>query len=86
MKRGPTMKIRFDIDCTPDEARAFLGLPDVAPMQEALLRQIQDRMSASLAGKDAETLLRQWLPLGMQGFEQLQKAFWDAAGAGKPKA
>jgi hypothetical protein len=80
------MKIRLDIDCTPEEARSFLGLPDVAPMQEALLRQIQDQVSAGLAAMDAEALLRQWMPLGMQGLEQLQKAFWNAAGAGKPKA
>ena len=26
------MKITVDVDCTPEEARAFLGLPDVKPM------------------------------------------------------
>lgn len=34
------MKITIDVDCTPDEARRFLGLPDVAPMQEALMAQL----------------------------------------------
>ena len=24
------MKITIDVDCSPEEARAFLGLPDVA--------------------------------------------------------
>ncbi|WP_420846806.1 DUF6489 family protein [Microvirga tunisiensis] len=28
------MKITMDVECTPEEARAFLGLPDVKPMQE----------------------------------------------------
>jgi hypothetical protein len=79
------MKIKFDIECSPEEARAFLGLPDVKPMQEALLRQIQDQMSAGLSAMDAETLLRQWMPLGLQGLEQIQKAFWNLAGGGKPK-
>ena len=31
------MKIKIDIDCTPQEARAFFGLPHVEPMQEAVL-------------------------------------------------
>ena len=31
------MKIKIDVDCTPQEARAFLGLPDVAPMQKAMM-------------------------------------------------
>ena len=30
------MKITIDFDATPDEARRFFGLPDIAPMQEAL--------------------------------------------------
>ena len=30
------MKITVNVDCTPDEARHFFGLPDVKPMQDAL--------------------------------------------------
>lgn len=79
------MKIRIDIDCTPDEARTFLGLPDVKPMQEALLRDMQERMSASLNAMDPESLLKTWMPGGYQGVEQLQKMFWNnmAAAMGK---
>ncbi|MGE5517614.1 MAG: DUF6489 family protein [Bacteroidota bacterium] len=70
------MKFTVDVDCTPEEARAFLGLPDVKPMQDALMRQIQDRMTASLAAMEPETMLKTWLPAGVQGMEQLQKMFW----------
>ncbi len=72
------MKISFDIDCTPEEARAFLGLPDVKPMQDALLKKAQERMAATLDGTSAEALLRTWLPAGVQGVEQLQKMFWSS--------
>jgi hypothetical protein len=71
------MKITVDLDCTPEEARTFLGLPDVKPMQDALLRQAQDRLSASLQAMDPETMMRTWMPAGVQGLEQLQK-FWSA--------
>ncbi|TWB22498.1 hypothetical protein FBZ89_103120 [Nitrospirillum amazonense] len=81
------MKITVDVDCTPDEARAFLGLPDVKPMQDALMRQMQDRMSANLAAMDPDALLKTWLPVGIQGFEQMQKMMWNqmtsAMGGGK---
>ena len=33
---GCGMKITIDIDYTPQETCAFLGQPDVAPMQEAM--------------------------------------------------
>ena len=73
------MKIKLDVDCTPQEARAFLGLPDVAPMQEALMRQVQTQMATALGSMDPEQMIKTWLPAGLQGFEQIQKAFWGAA-------
>ncbi len=78
------MKISIDVDCTPEEARAFLGLPEVAPMQAAVMEKIQEQLMGNLAAMDPETLFKVWLPAGLQGFEQLQKAFWaQFAGGGK---
>jgi hypothetical protein len=74
------MKIKIDVDCTPEEARAFLGLPDVAPMQRALVEEIGQRMRAGLEAMDPEALMKAWLPLGLQGLEQAQKMFWSQMG------
>ena len=38
------MKITIDIDCTPQEVRAFFGLPHVEPMQDALVAKMQERL------------------------------------------
>ncbi len=70
------MKITVNIDCTPEEARHFLGLPDVKPMQDAMMQEIQDRMRANLQAMDPDTMLKTWLPAGIQGMEHLQKMFW----------
>jgi hypothetical protein len=69
------MKITMNVDCTPEEARAFLGLPDVKPMQEEMLKDIQKRMTASLKAMDPEAIVKNWLPLTMQGYQQLQEIF-----------
>ena len=69
------MKISLDIDCTSEELRGFFGLPDVKPMQEQLLKELEERMSASLKALDPETMLKTWLPAGLKGFEQLQEMF-----------
>jgi len=71
------MKLHIDIDCTPEEARAFLGLPDVQPMQAALMAQLQDRLEANLAATDPEVLFRTWLPAQIGNLEHLQKFFWQ---------
>ena len=70
------MKVKIDIDCTPQEARTFFGLPDVEPMQEALLAKIQERLSEHLEARDPEALLKLWFPAGLQGFGQMQEALW----------
>lgn len=80
------MKITIDIDCTPEEARNFFGLPDVRSMQEALLRDIQQRLSAGLNAMDPEAMFKTWLPATLKGFEQVQEMFLAQLGqAARPK-
>jgi hypothetical protein len=74
------MKFKVDIDCTPDEARAFFGLPDVKPLQETLLREVQERLSANIKAMDPEAMLKTWLPATLKGFEQLQEMFFSQMG------
>jgi hypothetical protein len=71
------MKIKVDIDCTPEEARTFLGLPDVQPMQKAVMAELSQRLTQAMAAMDPETMLKTWLPASIQGWEQMQKAFWN---------
>ncbi len=86
------MKINIDIDCTPEEARTLVGLPDVKPMQQALMGEIEARMKKTLAAMEPEALIRMWLPASMQGLEQLQKFLWSrftgqtAGGEGEQKS
>jgi hypothetical protein len=80
------MKFKVDIDCTPDEARAFFGLPDVKPLQEALLPEVEERLRATLKAMEPEAMLKTWLPATLRGFEQLQEMFLaQIAGLGKKK-
>ena len=72
------MKITVDIDCTPDEARTFFGLPNVQPMQDVLMKKIEERTVAGLDAMTPEALLKHWLPAGVQGLEQLQTLFWQS--------
>ena len=85
------MKITIDIDCTPQEARAFMGLPEVAPLQEVMMKELEKRLRDGLKTMDPEPLLKAWMPGGLaggfQGWEELQRQFWTqmskAATAGK---
>lgn len=65
------MKIKIEIDCTPEEARKTMGLPDLAPMQARLLEENEARLRELLKDMDPKKLAEMWLPAASQGFDQL---------------
>ena len=73
------MKITMEIDCTPEEARAFLGLPDLGGAQQAYAEEFQRRMMEALAAMDPQALANDWLPEGTPGWEQWMK-LWQPGG------
>jgi hypothetical protein len=75
------MKIHIDMEMTPEEARKLMGLPDLTRMQEQVMAEMQKRMKAALDAADPQALLKSWMPLGGQGFEQFQQFLWDSAKA-----
>ena len=72
------MKFNVEVDCTPEEARRFLGLPDVAPMQQAVMEKMQENAMRAVDTTTPEALLKTWFP----GFpDQMQQAFAKMFGA-----
>lgn len=69
------MKITVNVDCTPEEARTFFGLPDVKPMNEALLKELHERLLANLRAMEPEAMMKTWMPMALKGFEQWQEIF-----------
>ncbi|MBY0296836.1 MAG: hypothetical protein K2X71_12475 [Methylobacterium sp.] len=57
------MQVHVDVDCTPEEARAFLGLPDVRPLQAAVMTHMEKRMLAEADRFSPERLMRVWMSL-----------------------
>ena len=74
------MKVNVEVNCTPEEARAFFGLPDIKPMQDRIMGEIEERLKSSLNSMNPEQVFKTWLPASMQGVEQMQQmqqAFWS---------
>jgi hypothetical protein len=80
------MKITINVDCTPEEARTFMGLPDVKPMQEMMMKEVEERMRNNLSAMDPETLFKTWMPAGISNIEQFQKMFWSQFGQSVPSS
>ena len=69
------MKINVEVDCTPLEARQFFGLPNVEPLQNAMMSQIEQRMLAEMERFSPEALMKSWFSMFPQNADQVQQVF-----------
>lgn len=76
------MKVTFNIDCTPEEARRFMGLPDVTPLQDKMMEELEKKMQENIRSLDPETFIKTWMPMTLESWGEMQKMFWSQMGLG----
>jgi hypothetical protein len=75
------MKVNFEIDCTPEEARRFLGLPDVSKANDAYVDAVVKAMKGESSLEQINGYARQLAPMGEMGLKMFQQLFEQSAGA-----
>jgi uncharacterized protein DUF6489 len=76
------MKVNIEIDCTPLEARQFFGLPDVTPMQTAVMDRLQQQMISNIDKVSPESLIQSWFSFDPRLAEKMQDMFVTMTGLG----
>jgi hypothetical protein len=79
------MKMTIEVDCTPEEARRFLGLPDVSGLNEHLVQEMGKRIDANIALLSPEDFLKNWMNFGVGAQEQFRKMMEAGLGGAAPK-
>ena len=79
------MKVTIDIDCTPAEARQFMGLPDVEPMQKAMLAEMERRMMAEMERFSPESMMKSWFSAMPGGVDMMRDMFNGIFAAARDK-
>jgi hypothetical protein len=80
------MKVNIEIDCTPLEARQFFGLPDLSPMQTAVMEKLQQQMMSNIDKMAPEALIQSWLNFDPKLTERFQDMFVAMAGLGSSRS
>lgn len=78
------MKMTIEIDCTPEEARRFMGLPDVTALNDHLVKEMQARMDANIAMLSPDELMKSWMAFGAGAQEQFRKMLEVGLGGTTP--
>lgn len=71
------MKFTLNVDMTPEELRRTLGLPDVSPLQDDLVKRFREQVEAGAEGYDPLTLLKPYMETGLGSMEALQKMLFN---------
>jgi len=75
------MKFTVNVECSPEEARRFMGLPDVTPINEALVEEMTSRMQKNLSLMSGENMMSSWMSVGAQAQDAFVKLMTSGVGA-----
>ena len=77
------MKVTIEVDCTPEEARRMMGLPDLTPLHDSYLKKMQDAVDGgTVAPEMLGNLVKSWAPVGDVGVEFWRKLLANGAKPG----
>ena len=69
------MKVTVDVDCTPEEARRFMGLPDMSAVHEAYTDKMTKMIDEGITPDAVESMMRNWMPMGEAGMNLWRTMF-----------
>ncbi|RIV86554.1 DUF6489 family protein [Aurantiacibacter zhengii] len=73
------MKVNIEIDCSPEEARRFMGLPDVEQANALYIENITNAMKGVSNTEQLEEYAKQLAPMGQMGLKMFQNFMEGAA-------
>jgi len=70
------MIFKIEIECSPEEAREFFGLPNVEKLNDMMMSQVQEQMSSQISAMDPATLMKTWMPVAAKAWENFPEQFF----------
>jgi hypothetical protein len=67
------MKVNVEVECSPEEARRFLGLPDVTKANEAYMEGLMKAMQGVGGAEQLQEYAKQLAPMGQMGLKMFQQ-------------
>lgn len=67
------MKVNVEVECTPEEARRFLGLPDVTKANDVYVDALTKAMQGAGNFDQLQELTKQIAPMGEFGLKMFQQ-------------
>lgn len=70
------MKFTVNVECTPVEARTFMGLPDVTSVNEVFMKSLEEKTKDNIDNlTDPQKYFENMMTMGGKNFETMQALF-----------
>lgn len=77
------MKVTVDVDCTPEEARRVMGLPDLTPVHTLYVEKMRRLVDEGVTPDMVETMMKSWAPMGEASLSMWRQMFEQMGSLGK---
>ncbi|WP_108811510.1 DUF6489 family protein [Sphingorhabdus sp. Alg231-15] len=76
------MKVTVELDCTPEEARKLMGLPDVGKLNETYVKELSKFLQGASSVEQLQNFTKIITPMGEAGIKMFSSFLGGAMGAG----
>lgn len=80
------MKVTVELDCTPEEARRMMGLPDVGKLNETYVKELSKFLQGASSVEQLQNFTKIIAPMGEAGIKMFSSFVSGAMGASGGKS
>lgn len=78
------MKLKINVDCTPEEVRRIMGLPDLTEVHDVYLEKLKSVADKGITPDMVQQMMRNWMPGADAGMD-LIKSLMSGISSNPPK-
>lgn len=66
------MKLKINVDCTPEEVRRIMGLPDLTEVHDVYLEKLKSVADKGITPDMVQQMMRNWMPGADAGMDLIK--------------
>jgi hypothetical protein len=79
------MKFNIEVDCTPEEVRRLVGLPDLSAVHDVYLDKLKAVADKGITPDMVQQMVRNWVPMGDAGMDLMKALMGGLTGGSESK-
>ena len=79
------MKFNVEVDCTPEEVRRLLGMPDLTEVHDVYIDKMKAVADKGITPDMVQQMIRNWMPMGDASMDIIKQLMGGLGGGASKK-